>query len=198
MCISRYRSYRLGNRQHPWKGCAIQTALGRRLSLLLTSLLRPDLLVSVLRFCLHRSSAVMSYNEKSVADQQPQLPVPANAPPPVPNVDTIQVTGVTQHEIGSEKASEPPSYSHSTDDSYGSNDMVYGRHTNARRDMTLQTGRPNTIDKSGVYETPSDPRTLNHVLSLKDLREEPDFVDCPHCKSRQKTRVTHPDSSATT
>lgn len=133
-----------------------------------------------------------------MASQQSPPSVPMAAPPPVPNVDAIQSTGMIQHETPSEKMSEPPSYGHSTEDTYVSRNVLCNRFVNASRDMTLQTGQPDTLEKAGVYETPSDPRTLNHVLSLKDLREEPDFVDCPYCKSRQKTKVTHPDSSATT
>ena len=37
----------------------------------------------------------------------------------------------------------------------------------------------------------------NRVVKLEYLGEQPDFVDCPHCETRQKTVVSHPSSSAT-
>lgn len=37
----------------------------------------------------------------------------------------------------------------------------------------------------------------NSVVNPKNLGEEADYIDCPHCESRQKTVVSHPNSDAT-
>ncbi|KAI1613981.1 hypothetical protein EDD36DRAFT_211974 [Exophiala viscosa] len=37
----------------------------------------------------------------------------------------------------------------------------------------------------------------NRVVKLDYLEEQPEYIDCPHCETRQQTKVSHPSSSAT-
>ncbi|KAM7216169.1 hypothetical protein V8F06_008469 [Rhypophila decipiens] len=41
-------------------------------------------------------------------------------------------------------------------------------------------------------------RPENYATPLQDLNESPDYVDCPHCRTRQKTTVRHEPSTETT
>lgn len=41
-------------------------------------------------------------------------------------------------------------------------------------------------------------RPENYVVKLEHLGETPDFIDCPYCKSRQKTVVHHEPTTQTT
>lgn len=41
------------------------------------------------------------------------------------------------------------------------------------------------------------PRPENYVINLEDLYEQPDYVDCPHCHTRQKTIVRHQPTTET-
>ncbi|GAB1315567.1 hypothetical protein MFIFM68171_05777 [Madurella fahalii] len=40
-------------------------------------------------------------------------------------------------------------------------------------------------------------RPENYVIRLTDLSEEPEFIDCPYCHSRQRTRVVPNDNGET-
>ena len=37
----------------------------------------------------------------------------------------------------------------------------------------------------------------NYVIRLENLGEQPDYVDCPYCKTRQKTTIQHESTSQT-
>lgn len=38
----------------------------------------------------------------------------------------------------------------------------------------------------------------NYVIRLENLGDQPDYVDCPYCKTRQKTTIQHESTSQTT
>lgn len=38
----------------------------------------------------------------------------------------------------------------------------------------------------------------NYVIRIENLTDSPDYVDCPYCKSRQKTKVRKESTSQTT
>lgn len=49
-----------------------------------------------------------------------------------------------------------------------------------------------------VATSPWSTKPENYVVAPEKLGESPDFVDCPWCQERRKTRVVHTDSSQTT
>lgn len=53
------------------------------------------------------------------------------------------------------------------------------------------TFKPLSQGPNGVW------RPENYVIRLADLGEDPEFIDCPYCHSRQRTRVVPNDSSET-
>ncbi|KAJ9613980.1 hypothetical protein H2200_002116 [Cladophialophora chaetospira] len=68
-------------------------------------------------------------------------------------------------------------------------------YNSERHEMTLRTGQPAAAISKGAQG--GQDASLNRVMSLKDLGEDPEYVDCPFCKKRQKTAVSHPSSSQT-
>lgn len=77
--------------------------------------------------------------------------------------------------------------------------------------MTLNTvlhSTPNGEGKAVVPPQPPGSKSVapqanvrlpeNYVVAPENLSETPDFVDCPWCQKRQKTKVVHTDSSQTT
>lgn len=49
-----------------------------------------------------------------------------------------------------------------------------------------------------LVNSPPPAKPENYVVALEKLGESPDFIDCPWCQKRQKTKVVHTDSSMTT
>lgn len=71
--------------------------------------------------------------------------------------------------------------------------------------MTLNTATvPTTLQPSNTKVVTQQPRATtgmrpeNYVISPEHLQEAPEYIDCPYCKSRQKTKVRHESSSQTT
>ncbi|KAL7941454.1 LITAF-like zinc ribbon domain-containing protein [Trichoderma barbatum] len=71
--------------------------------------------------------------------------------------------------------------------------------------MTLTTAvTPNTSQPQTTNVVTRQPgatqnmRPENYVISLENLNETPDYIDCPYCKSRQITKIRHESSSQTT
>ncbi|KAM7192902.1 hypothetical protein V8F33_008090 [Rhypophila sp. PSN 637] len=64
-------------------------------------------------------------------------------------------------------------------------------------------GGPNNNPSSQTQRSgPTGPgsttrRPENYVILLQDLNESPDYVDCPHCRTRQKTTVRQQPSTET-
>ncbi len=72
--------------------------------------------------------------------------------------------------------------------------------------MTLNTAAQPTagIERNGnagvVMQQPGATpgmRPENYVIRLENLGESSDYVDCPYCKSRQRTQVRHESTSQT-
>jgi hypothetical protein len=73
------------------------------------------------------------------------------------------------------------------------------------RQMTLNTSNP--VQKSVQSQTAGivtkQPimvqrmKPENYIVKPEQLRDAPDYIDCPYCKSRQKTRVQHQPTSQT-
>jgi DNA-directed RNA polymerase subunit RPC12/RpoP len=71
--------------------------------------------------------------------------------------------------------------------------------------MTLNIGTvPDTIQSQNTKVVTQQPRATlrmkpeNYVIGLEHLQEAPEYIDCPYCKSRQKTKVRHESTSQTT
>lgn len=78
--------------------------------------------------------------------------------------------------------------------------------------MTLNTVTHNALndgeEQKRVVSLPQQPATTtqatrwkrpeNYVMALESLGESPDFVDCPWCRKRKRTKVSHINSSQTT
>lgn len=73
------------------------------------------------------------------------------------------------------------------------------------RQMTLNTAnvipKPAQTQNTGVVTKQPGvaPRMKpeNYVIKPENLGEAPDYIDCPYCKSRQKTEVRHQPTSQT-
>src|ERR1700761_3996800 len=70
--------------------------------------------------------------------------------------------------------------------------------------MTLNTGIRAAAGKPGEVVATQPLRAIpgakpeNYVTRLENLGESPDFIDCPYCRTRQKTKVSHESTSQTT
>ncbi|EHK42070.1 hypothetical protein TRIATDRAFT_84172 [Trichoderma atroviride IMI 206040] len=73
------------------------------------------------------------------------------------------------------------------------------------RQMTLNTAntspKPAQSQSTGIVtKQPSMVQNMkpeNYVVKPENLGESPDYIDCPYCKSRQKTEVRHQSTSQT-
>ncbi|KAK3321744.1 hypothetical protein B0H66DRAFT_552556 [Apodospora peruviana] len=79
---------------------------------------------------------------------------------------------------------------------------AYDEHTTPAPAVT-STSTPQQPQTEGTRASPGQSaaqqsRPENYVVRLEDLKETPDFIDCPYCHSRQKTNVVKNDTSQTT
>lgn len=73
------------------------------------------------------------------------------------------------------------------------------------RQMTLNTANtfPQSVQSQNtgvVTKQPTMAQSMkpeNYVVKPEHLGEAPDYIDCPYCKSRQKTEVRHQSTSQT-
>ncbi|KAL6897629.1 hypothetical protein GGI43DRAFT_409499 [Trichoderma evansii] len=73
------------------------------------------------------------------------------------------------------------------------------------RQMTLNTANaiPKPIQPQNAEVVSKQPgvaprmKPENYVIKPENLGEAPDYIDCPYCKSRQKTEVRHQPTSQT-
>ncbi|KAM7204957.1 hypothetical protein V8F20_003419 [Naviculisporaceae sp. PSN 640] len=64
--------------------------------------------------------------------------------------------------------------------------------------MSIPHNNNNAAPRSaGVGAGGRAPRPENYVINLEDLYESPDYVDCPHCRTRQKTTVRYQPTTET-